>query len=292
MCRDARDGLDFLFMNLPVTQELPGLLDVWSELADYPRASSAIPSRELVEGNYRVRFARSPEELDELARLRFHVFNLELNEGLEESFATGRDLDEYDAQCHHLIVLHEPSGAIIGTYRMQTSAMASAGRGFYTESEFDLSRLPRPIVEEAVEVGRACIAREHRLKPVLFLLWKGLALYMEHNAKRWLFGPCSLTSQDPWDGKRALDQLERWGKLDRTLDIPAQPGYECFWEGEDPAPGRAEALELPPLFEIYLRYAGKVCGSPVIDRRFKTIDFFVLFDVEALAPRARRLFFG
>ena len=32
-------------------------------------------------------------------------------------------------------------------------------------------------------------------------------------------------------------------------------------------------------------------GLPVIDRRFKTIDFFVLFDVEALSSRARKLFF-
>ena len=35
--------------------------------------------------------------------------------------------------------------------------------------------------------------------------WKGLALYMGHNRRRYLFGPCSLTSQDPWDGKRALE---------------------------------------------------------------------------------------
>jgi len=130
------------------------------------------------------------------------------------------------------------------------------------------------------------------LKPVLFLLWKGLALYMEHNRKRWLFGPCSLSSQDPWDGKRALEELERRGKLDREHVVTPQPGFECEWQGEDPAPGGTAALELPPLFEIYLRYAGKVCGLPILDRRFKTIDFFVLFDVEALSPRARRLFFG
>lgn len=279
-------------MSLPAQRPLPDLLETHPEAADYPRALESLPSRELVEGVYGVRYARSVAELDELARLRFRVFNLELNEGLDESFLTGRDLDEYDAQCHHLLVIHRPSGAIVGTYRIQTTPMAEARRGFYTESEFDLSRLPREILDEAVEVGRACIAREHRLKPVLFLLWKGLALYMEHNRKRWLFGPCSLTSQDPWDGKRALDELERRGKLDREHAVTPQPGYECVWEGEDPGPERAAALELPPLFEIYLRYAGKVCGLPIIDRRFKTIDFFVLFDVEALSPRARRIFFG
>jgi putative hemolysin len=271
---------------------LPELAAAFPELAGYPGAVANLPPGELAEGQYVVRYARSPEELDELLRLRFRVFNLELEEGLDESYLTGRDSDEYDAQCHHLIVLHRPSGAIIGTYRIQTTAMARAHRGFYTESEFDLSRLPDDILDEAVEVGRACIAREHRLKPVLFLLWRGLALYMEHNRKRWLFGPCSLTGQDPWDGKRALDELERRGKLDREHEVIPQPGFECVWEGEDPEPGRAAALELPPLFEIYLRFAGRVCGPPVIDRRFKTIDFFVLFDVEALAPRARRLFFG
>ena len=262
------------------------------ELPGYPSSPDGLPSRELAEGDYRVRYARTAEELDELARLRFRVFNLELQEGLDESFLTGRDLDPFDPQCHHLIVTHQPSARIIGTYRIQTTAMARAGRGFYTASEFDLSRLPEEMLAAAVEVGRACIAREHRLKPVLFLLWKGLALYMQHNRKRWLFGPCSLTSQDPWDGKRALDQLVARDRVRTDIEIAAQPGYECAWQGDDPEPERGERLELPALFEIYLRYAGRVVGPPVIDREFKTIDFFMLLDVDALSARARRIFFG
>jgi putative hemolysin len=271
---------------------LPELLDAHPELADYPRSVPAIPPGEIVEGSYTVRFAATLAELDELLRLRFRVFNLELDEGLAESYLTGRDLDPFDAQCHHLIVIHRPSGRIIGTYRIQTTEMAAAARGLYTATEFDLSRLPAEILRETVEVGRACIERAHRLKPVLFLLWKGLARYMAHNRRRWLIGPCSLTSQDPWDGKRARDQLERRGLLRHDLEVKARPGYECSWEGEDPEPERGARLELPPLFEIYLRYAGKVLGPPVIDRAFGTIDFFILFDVEALSPRARKLFFG
>jgi putative hemolysin len=262
------------------------------ELPGYPSFPEAIPERELVERDYAVRYARTVAELDELARLRFRVFNLELNEGLAESYLTGRDLDPYDAQCHHLVVEHRPSGAIVGTYRIQTTEMAEAARGFYTATEFDLSRLPRAILAEAVEVGRACIAQEHRLKPVLFLLWRGLALYMAHNCRRFLFGPCSLTSQDPWDGQRALDLLERRDRIRRDVEVTARPGFECVVSGDDPEPEKAARLELPPLFEIYLRYAGRVVGPPVVDREFKTIDFFVLFDVEELAPRARRLFFG
>jgi len=279
-------------MALPAATSLPGLLEAHPEVVDYPRRKYCLPPQELVEGNYAVRFAVSPAELDELTRLRFRVFNLELDEGLAESYLTGRDFDRFDAQCHHLVVIHRPSARIVGTYRIQTTEMAEAARGFYTATEFDLSRLPREILDEAVEVGRACIEKEHRLKPVLFLLWKGLAVYMRHNRRRWLLGPCSLTSQDPWDGKRALDELARRDKIRDDFVVTAQPGFECIWQGEDPEPEKAARLELPPLFEIYLRYAGRVVGPPVIDREFKTIDFFVLFDVEALSERARRLFFG
>jgi putative hemolysin len=278
-------------MTLPVHRPLPDLLESSPALAMYPRAPESIPAGELVDGNYTVRYARTLAELDELLQLRFRVFNLELSEGLEGSWETGRDLDRFDPQCHHLIVEHRTSGRIVGTYRIQTTEMAAAADGFYTATEFDLSRVPAEILDHAVEVGRACIEREHRLKPVLFLLWRGLARYMSHNRRRWLLGPCSLTSQDPWDGKRALDQLERRELVRHDIEVTARPGFECLWHGEDPDPGRAASLELPPLFEIYLRFAGRVCGPPIIDREFKTVDFFVLFDVEALAPRARRLFF-
>jgi putative hemolysin len=276
----------------PAAPTLPALVEAHPDLAAYPSAPEALPPGEIAEGSYALRYARSADELDELLRLRFRVFNLELDEGLDASWVTGRDYDRFDPQCHHLIVEHRPSGRIIGTYRIQTSQMAERAAGFYTATEFDLSRLPPEIVERSVEVGRACIEREHRLKPVLFLLWKGLARYLEYNRRRWLIGPCSLTSQDPWDGKRALDRLVARDKVRTDLAVSAQPGFECLWQGEDPAPEKAAALELPPLFEMYLRYGGQVVGPPVIDRAFKTIDFCVLFDVEALSERARRLFFG
>ena len=259
--------------------------------ATYPQAVETLPPSVLDEGAYRVRYAHSAEDLDAVLRLRFEVFNRELGEGLASSWETGRDEDEFDPFCHHLMVEHADSGEVIGTYRIQTAEMAAAGRGFYSATEFDLAPLPAEVVADAVEVGRACIHRDHRLRPVLFLLWKGLALYMTHARKRFLFGPCSLTSQDPWMGKRALDRLRREGRMHPAIEVGAVPGFECRWEGEPP-PGAAAEIELPPLFDMYLRYAGRVCGPPVIDRRFGTIDFLVLFDVQDLSPRARRMFFG
>ena len=50
-------------------------------------------------------------------------------------------------------------------------------------------------------------------------------------------------------------------------------------------------MEIPSLFRTYLRYGAKVCGPPAMDREFKTIDFFMLFDLSALDARTYRLFF-
>jgi putative hemolysin len=254
----------------------------------YPRLASALPAGDVREGAYRVRFAQTLDELDTLLRLRFAVFNLELGEGLAASFATGRDEDEFDCTCHHLLVEHLESGRIIGTYRLQTREMARAGSGFYTATEYDLSLLPEEILERGVEVGRACIAREHRKRPVLYLLWKGLALYMAHNRLRWLFGCCSLTTQDPADGHRALAHLRERGVIHPSLWVPALAEYDC---GAPAGAVSGTGVKLPELFEIYLRYGSRIIGPPALDRRFKTIDFLVLLDVAGLSPRAHRMFF-
>ncbi|MDX2033151.1 MAG: GNAT family N-acyltransferase [Blastocatellia bacterium] len=264
-----------------------------ADLQEYPRFRDGIPGRELREGRYLVRFATCREELDRALRLRFEVFNLELGEGLESSYGTGRDLDEYDAACHHLLVIEAASGEIVGTYRLQTGAMAAAGRGFYSAAEFDLSGLPVEMLEDSIELGRACIAREHRNTQALFLLWKGLAMYIAHNRKRFLFGCCSLTSQDPGEGWRVMELLEREGHVHPAYLVPPREEFVCdraSSAGFDVAGGFD--VKLPRLFRTYIRFGARVCGPPAIDRAFKTIDYFVLFDVFAMDSQSQHIFFS
>jgi len=87
---------------------------------DYPRCRKYLPDVSFDAGRYTLRFAQDTNALDEILRLRFEVFNLELGEGLERSYRTHRDEDEFDAGCHHLMVAHKESGKVGGTYRMQT----------------------------------------------------------------------------------------------------------------------------------------------------------------------------
>jgi Putative hemolysin len=248
-----------------------------------------IPPVEIVEGRYVVRFARTREEIDAALKLRFEVFNLELGEGLAASFATGRDRDEFDAICHHLLVLDTDENKVVGTYRCQTGEMAAA-KGFYSAGEFDFSQLPADVLLDAVELGRACVSQAHRNTQVLFLLWRGLAAYVAYNRKRYLFGCCSLTSQDESEGQRAFEFLEQSGHLHPTLGVQPKAGLECC--RDDLSRDQTAEVKIPKLFRTYLRFGARVCGPPAIDRLFKTIDFLVLFDVEEMAEQWRRAFFG
>ncbi len=92
--------------------------------------ATVLPEQVLREGRYELSFARSERELDAILRLRFEVFNLELGEGLDTSYGTGRDEDPFDSVCHHMVIRHTESGEVIGSYRMQTAEMAAGNIGF------------------------------------------------------------------------------------------------------------------------------------------------------------------
>ena len=256
---------------------------------DYPVCREQLPSYSLSENRYTLRFARSRDDLEALQRLRFEVFNVELGEGLEESFETGRDADRFDAVCHHLLIEQRETGKIIGTYRMQTNEMAQRFEGYYSADEFDLDGLPSGVLEDSIEVGRACISLEHRNRRALFLLWKGLAAYLAHNRKRYLFGCCSLTSQDPAEGRQVMQYLEANGHALSPLRVRPQPGWECY---DDATPWDPEAeVQIPKLFRLYLRYGAKVTGTPALDRFFRTIDYLVMLDVHELDGDLHKLYF-
>ena len=245
-----------------------------------------IPELELRSGPYRARFARTRAEVEAAQRLRFQVFNLELGEGLQASYSTGRDEDPYDDRCHHLLVEHAETKRVVGTYRLMTQHMAGSA-GFYSETEFHLEVLPPWIREEGVELGRACVASEHRSGRVIYLLWKGIASYLAHNRLRYLFGCCSVPATDPGVGLTLHLQLAKQGRLLDGFIARATRACSCI----DAAVSEQD-IQLPPLFKAYLDMGAKVCSEPAIDREFGVIDFLIVLDLEKLDERTRKRMFG
>ena len=237
-------------------------------------------------GQYATRLARTPDDVRAAQQLRFEVFNLELNEGLQQSYATGLDADPFDAVCDHLLIEHVPSGSIVGTYRLQTGTNAAKNLGYYCAQEFEFDVF-EPLRSEIIELGRACVHRQHRNLIVLGLLWKGIADYATDHGGRYLIGCSSITSQDPAVGASAYSQLCRKFLVETPYRTKPLAAYDC-----DLHAVTEEKAEIPKLLRAYMSIGAKICGPPALDRHFQTIDFLTFVDLETLSPATRARFFS
>lgn len=112
-------------------------------------------------GSYVVRTADSVDDLLKIFRLRHEVFHREFREIAKP----GLDIDRFDRAFDHLIIYHKPSDKIVGTYRLRTSDVVHSS---YTALEFRLRglyKIPGPYLE----LGRACVHKEHRKGSVMWL---------------------------------------------------------------------------------------------------------------------------
>lgn len=235
--------------------------------------------------SYSLRFATSPQDLLAAQRLRYEVFNLELNEGLSSAHANGLDSDPFDAVCDHLLVEHCESGQVVGTYRLQMGTTAAAKLGYYCAQEFDLSPYESQRAQ-IVELGRACIHAEHRSFSVLSLLWRGIGQYAQEYGGRYLLGCSSLTSQDPAQAHAAYLQLQAHLAPVHFRTTPLD-AFVCPMDEDS-----LSSFKLPKLLGAYLSMGAWICGVPAIDRAFKTIDFLTLIDLHAPGMEQRRKRFG
>lgn len=245
--------------------------------------ASRVLSRTIAGSPYFFRRATTQEDLHSAQALRFLVFNLELNEGLESSYATLRDEDPFDQACDHLLVEDRRSGEVVGTYRLQTGVSAAQRLGYYSAQEFDFGPL-EPFRSQIIECGRACVHSEHRNLQVLSLLWRGIAEYTREHKARYLVGCSSLTSQEPAVGLAAYAVLARDHLV--SPEFRTTPIAACACTADQSS---LEAPKLPKLLRAYLSLGAKICGPPAIDCEFKTIDFLTWLDIEQLPDIARKL---
>ena len=274
-------------------------------LAPSAPAAPAKPRIHAEVGRYRLRMAETQDDRDAACRLRFKVFNIELGEGLESSYQTGLDADQFDLFCEHLLVEDkleaDPARRVVGTYRMQSGATAARNLGYYSEQEFSFAPY-EPLRADILELGRASIDREHRTPEVLTLLWRGIAQYASDMGLRYLIGCSSLNSKDPVEGWQVFSQLEHYRVPPEFETMPAT-AYVCPSELEgrpaQPSPQPEEpALQtqppaqakIPKLLKTYVAIGARICGPPAWDREFGTIDFLTLLDLRLISPSARNRF--
>lgn len=230
-----------------------------------------------------VHLAQSNSEVREAQRLRYRVFADEMGARLQGN-EPGIDEDLFDPYCDHLVVTEEDTGEVLGTYRILSGQTAKRLGCFYSETEFDLTRLAH-LREQAVELGRSCVHPEYRSGVVIALLWSGLAQYMQQHGYDYILGCASMSMLDGGHSAAAAYRRLSEGHL-------SPPEYRAFprcplpWHKLD----SAAAPVIPPLIKAYLRVGAWICGEPAWDPDFNTADLLMLLPFSRVDQRYARHF--
>ena len=245
------------------------------------RAPAAVPALQ-------VRWARDEADVRRAQRLRYQVFVDEIGAQITPPRGTppGLDADLFDPFCEHLLVTAGDGDAaeVVGTYRVLTADAARRAGGFYSEAEFDLTRL-RPLRGQMVELGRSCVRSGWREGPTMLLLWAALGDFMQRNGLRTMIGCASVGMRD--GGHRAADL---WQQLAATHLAPIE------WQVRARLPLPVDELatgrpaEPPALIKGYLRCGARLLGAPAWDPAFGTADLPLMLRLADLPPRYRRHF--
>jgi len=234
-------------------------------------------------GAFMVSLARDANEVYEAQRLRYKVFAEEMGARLSGR-EPGIDSDLYDPYCEHLIVRDRATERVVGTYRILSGANARRLGGFYSDEEFDLTRLDH-LRDQIVEVGRSCVHRDYRSGAVIGLLWNGIAQYMARHGYHHLIGCASIGMAD--GGATAANVHYA---LQHRCASPVE--YRVFPRLDLPlrCARPSGTVTIPPLIKGYVRLGAYVCGAPAWDPDFNTADLLLLLPMSRITPRYARRF--
>ncbi|MBU0689323.1 MAG: GNAT family N-acetyltransferase [Gammaproteobacteria bacterium] len=237
------------------------------------------------EGPRRLTFnmARSVAEIAEAQRIRFKVFGEEMGANLP-SAEMGLDIDRFDEYCDHLLVRDHGNDKVVGTYRILPPEQAVNAGGYYSETEFDLSRLEN-MRDRMVEVGRSCVHPDYRDGATITQLWSGLADYIGKHNHEYLIGCASISMAD--GGHYAASV---YNKVHRLHAAPSE--YTVFPHCRLPLESLNRDLEvaIPPLIKGYLRLGAYIAGEPAWDPEFNCADLFILMPVSRMNARYAKHF--
>lgn len=244
------------------------------------------------EQEFEVLWARHTDDVRAAQRLRHEVFVGEMGARLTlpAGAPAGHDVDLFDDFCEHLLVRTLPTddvpAQVIGTYRVLTPAAARRAGGYYSDTEFDLTRL-RPLRDRMAELGRSCVHPQFRSGGVILTLWGALGEFMSSNRLDSMVGCASVGMRDGGHTAASL-----WAKLQvshmASLEYQVRPRLPLPVDELD----QGLDVEPPALVKGYLRCGAKVLGAPAWDPDFNTADLPLLLRLADLPARYRRHFLG
>ncbi len=236
------------------------------------------------------------EEADLLAaqRLRYAVFVEELGgDGPMVDHAGRFERDDFDPYFDHLVLIDPRRSVaaldhVIGVYRLLPGDRAAAIGRFYSDGEYDLTRL-KQCGRRLLELGRSCVHRDYRGGTAMFHLWNGLAEYVLSRGIEVLFGVASFHGTDIAALRQPLAYLHHFHLAPEEIRVRVLPEHFQTMDlmPRDAVDRRAAMVATPALIKAYLRLGGYVGEGAFVDRAFNTTDVCLLMDTARMSQKHR-----
>jgi putative hemolysin len=251
-------------------------------------------------GSLSVRLATTVEEITAAQHLRYRVFYEELAAKPDEAARHSRlDSDSFDSICDHLLVVAKgeaiareaielEDGDLVGTYRLLRQSVANRHGGFYTEGEFDIDALlSRKRGLNFLELGRSCVLKPYRVRPVIELLWQGIWNYVRIHDLDVMLGCASFEGTNPEEHALPLSFMAQHCAAPPEWRVRALPNryIEMNRLPREQVDAKMALKEMPPLIKGYLRLGCYIGEGAVIDEQFNTTDVLIILPVSAINAR-------
>jgi putative hemolysin len=241
-------------------------------------------------GSLTLRLAETEAEIYAAQRLRYRIFCEEMGAQANLAVQTQkRDFDQFDDVCNHLLVLDNKrtgDARVVGTYRLLTRTNMLELGSFYTETEYNISRL-RNYNGEIMELGRSCVEQQYRTRPIIQLLWQGIGSFIAAKDVKLMFGCASFHGVNVREHMHALSYLYHYFLAPeeiRPVALPAHYVNMNLMPKEEVVP-RAALQTLPTLIKGYIRLNGFVGDGAVLDYAYNTCDVSIVVETENVKQR-------
>lgn len=241
-------------------------------------------------GSLTVRLAENQAEVTAAQRLRYRIFCEEMGgKANADVQAQKRDFDQYDDVCYHLLVIDNARAAehkVVGTYRLlMRESMQKIGK-FYTETEYDVSKV-KAFNGEVLELGRSCVEQQYRTRPVIQLLWHGIGSFIYEKDIKLMFGCASFHGTNIKEHSHALAYLYHYHLAPEHICPRALPEFYVNMNTmpKEQVVPRAAISALPPLIKGYLRLNSTIGDGAVQDFAYNTTDVSIVLQTDLVKAR-------
>lgn len=245
----------------------------------------------LRKGRYVARLADTTDDICRAQELRFLAFIAGTGAARDGARGEGRDADDFDERCKHVLVEEVRGGTLVACFRMLPLSNGGEIGATYSAQYYNLSALAE-FQGPMVEMGRFCLHPEWQDPDILRVAWGAMTRLVDEEGVEMLFG-CS-----SFQGTEAAAYLDAFAMLrerhlapKRWLPRVKAPNVFRFAQAlRRFRPDAKRAMQaMPPLLRTYLLMGGWVSDHAVVDRDLNTLHVFTGVEVRAIPPARARL---